>query len=67
MIIMVVMTGTHPYSPLYDILNVILYTLYYNDIINNHYKPPDAQHHFGAAAGEATLFAPKIFFSFFCI
>jgi hypothetical protein len=33
MIIMVVMTGTHPYSPLYDILNVILYTLYYNDMI----------------------------------
>ena len=30
---MVVMTGTHPYSPLYDILNVILYTLYYNDMI----------------------------------
>jgi hypothetical protein len=33
MIIMVIMTGTHPYSPLYDILNVILYTLYCNDMI----------------------------------
>jgi hypothetical protein len=45
MIIMVVMTGTHPYSPLYDILNVILYTLYYNDIINNYYQFQTQQPH----------------------
>jgi hypothetical protein len=98
MIIMVVMTGTHPYSPLYDILNVILYTLYYNDMIITiiiHHHTTNSYHiifwrrcrgssvsllslsfthythysitppFFGAVAGEATLFTPKLPFNSF--